>query len=122
MDSTSLVTLKVARNRRNFRYARSQVAILLASSIYIHKSRRRQTKRTSLTSMLGSSVVKAFFIPKRGTEIDEDLYVSICRNAMSKNQSNVRILTSTVTYAIIIIQCGDCTTIGTYMYQQIACV
>ena len=34
--------LEVARNRRNFRCARSQVAILLASLIFIN-SRRRQT-------------------------------------------------------------------------------
>ena len=38
--------------------------------------------RTSLTSMLCSSVVKAFFVPKRGTEIDEDL---LCQN-MSKSR------------------------------------
>ena len=50
----------------------SRVVILLASLIFIN-SRRRQTKRTSLTSMLSSSVVQAFFIPKRSTEIDEDL-------------------------------------------------
>ena len=70
MDSTSLVSFKVARNRRKFR--RSRVAIFLALLIFIN-SRRRQNMRTSLTSMLCSSVVKAFFVPKRGTEIDEDL-------------------------------------------------
>ena len=81
MESTSLVSLKVAGNRRNFRCARSWVAILLASLIFIN-SRRRQNKRTSLTSMLCSSVVKAFFVPKLGTEIDEDL---LCQN-MSKSR------------------------------------
>ena len=35
VDSTSLVTLEVARNRRNFRCARSRVAIYLL--INIHK-------------------------------------------------------------------------------------
>ena len=93
VDSTLLVTLEVARNHRNFRCARSWVAILLASLIFIN-SRRRQTKHTLANSMLCSSVVKAFYIPKRGTEIDEDL---LCQN-MSKNRSNVRILTSTTTY------------------------
>ena len=76
VESTSLVSLNVARNRRNFRCARSWAAILLALLIFIN-SRRRQNKRTSLTSMLCSSVVKAFFVPKRGTEIDEDL---LCQN------------------------------------------
>ena len=47
-------------------------------------------------SVLCSSVIKAFFIPKRGTEIDEDL---LCQN-MSKTRSNVCILTSTTTYNI----------------------
>ena len=79
VDSSSLVTLKVARNHCNFRCARSRVAILLASLIFII-SRWRQTKRILLTSMLCSSVVKVFFVPKRGTEIDEDL---LCQN-MSK--------------------------------------
>ena len=50
----------------------SWVAILLASLIFINL-RRTQTKRTLQTSMLCSSVVKAFFVPKRSTEIDEDL-------------------------------------------------
>ena len=38
--------------------------------------------------MLCSSVVKAFFVPKRGTEIDEVLYVRICQKLDSKNRSN----------------------------------
>ena len=80
MESTSLVSLKVARNRCNFRCARSWVAILLASLIFINS--RRQNKRTSLTSMLCISVVKVFSVPKRGTEIDEDL---LCQN-MSKSR------------------------------------
>ena len=81
MESTSLVTLEVTKNRRNFRCARSRVAILLASLIFINL-RRRQTKRTLPTSMLCSSVVKAFSVPKRGTKIDEDL---LCQN-MSKTR------------------------------------
>ena len=76
VESTSIVSLKVGRNHHNFRCARTWVAILLASLIFIN-SQRRQNKRTSLTSMLCSSVVKAFFVPKRGTEIDEDL---LCQN------------------------------------------
>ena len=79
MDSTWLVTLEVATKCRNFRCTRSQVVVLLASLIF-KNSWRRQTKRTLLTSMLCSSVVKAFYVPKRGTEIDEDL---LCQN-MSK--------------------------------------
>ena len=79
VDSTSLVTLEVARNHRNFQCARSRVAILLALLIFIN-SQRRLTKAHLLTSMLCSSVVKAVFVPKRGTEIDEDLF---CQN-MSK--------------------------------------
>ena len=78
MDSTSLVTLEVARNHCNFCCARSWVANLLASLIFIN-SQRRQTKRALPTSMLCSSVVKAFFVPKRGTEIDEDL---LCHNML----------------------------------------
>ena len=76
MESTLLVTLEVARNRQNFRCARSWVAIILALLIFIN-SRRRQNKRTLATSMLCSSVVKAFSVPKRGTEIDEDLLCQI---------------------------------------------
>ena len=76
MEITSLVTLETARNRRNFRCATSRVAILFASLIFIN-SRRRQTKCTLPTAMLCSSVVKAFSVPKRGTEIDEDL---LCQN------------------------------------------
>ena len=79
MESTSLVTLETARNRRNFRCATPRVAILLASLIFIN-SQRKQTKRALPTSMLCSSVVKAFSVPKRGTKIDEDL---LCQN-MSK--------------------------------------
>ena len=81
VEITSLVSLKVARNRRNFRCARSWVAILLPSVIFIN-SRRRQTKHTSLNSMLCSSAVKVFFVPKRCAEIDEDL---LCQN-MSKSR------------------------------------
>ena len=73
MDSTLLVTLEVARNGRNFGCARSQVAI----NTQIHGGDK--TKHTLPTSMLCSSVVKAFFVPKRGTEIDEVLYVRICQ-------------------------------------------
>ena len=77
MDRTALVTLEVARNRHNIRCARSQVAILLASLIFINSQRRQPT------SMLFSFVViKALFVPKRGTEIDEDV---LCPN-MSKTR------------------------------------
>ena len=78
VDSTSLVTLEVARNQRNFLCARSWLAILLVSLIFIY-SRRWQTKRTLLTSMLCSSVVKEFFVPKCGTEIDEGV---LCQNML----------------------------------------
>ena len=49
------------RSRNNF------VASPLKVLIFIN-SRRRQNKRTSLTSMLWSSVVKVFYVPKRGTD------------------------------------------------------
>ena len=76
MDRTALATLEVARNRHNFRCARSQVAILLASLIFINSQRRQPTY------MLFSFVVKAFIVPKRCTEIDEDV---LCPN-MSKTR------------------------------------
>ena len=84
LESTSLVPLKATRNRRNFRCARSRVAILLAAFILIN-ARRRQTKRTLPTSMLCSSVVKVFSVPKRGTVIDKTCYVRICRKPNFEN-------------------------------------
>ena len=94
VDSTSLVTLEVARNRRNFCCARSRVAILLASLILIN-SRRRQTKRTLPTTMPCSSVVKAFFVPKRWYRDRQRLVMSeYVENPILKNRANVHILTS----------------------------
>ena len=84
IDSTLLFTLEVARNCCNFCCTRSRVAILLALLIFIHLQ-GRQTKGTLLTSMHCSSVVKAFFVPKRGTEIDEDV---LCQNLYNTHMNN----------------------------------
>ena len=81
MDRRALVTLEVARNRRNFHCARSRIAILLASLIFIN-SRRRQTKCTLPTSMLSSSVVKAFCSK---TWCRDRRRRAVCQN-MSKNR------------------------------------
>ena len=78
-DSTSFVTLEVARNYRNFHCVRSQVSLALLLFI---NSQRRQTECTLPTSMLCSSAVKAFSVPKLGTEIDEDM---LCQK-MSKTR------------------------------------
>ena len=53
VDRTALVTLEVARNHHNFRCARSQVAILLASLISIN-SRRRQSLAKEHPEKLGA--------------------------------------------------------------------
>ena len=50
--------------------------------------------------MLCSSVIEAFFVPKRGTEIDRLVMSKYVKISISKNWSNVHILTSTTTYSV----------------------
>ena len=95
MGSSSLATLEVARNCRNFHCVRSRVFILFPSLIFIN-SRSRQNKHTLLTSMLCSSVVKARYRDRQRPVMSK--YV---KNSISKNWSNVCILTSSTTYAVV---------------------
>ena len=113
-----LVTLEVARNHRNFCCARSWVAILLASLIFIN-SWRRQTKHTLANSMLCSSVVKAFFYSKTWYRDRRRLVMSeYVENSISKNWSNVCILTSTTTYVVLYTDITYTQNIHVYWYMH----